>query len=466
MSSKAGRAAAIAKASEAFTSGAFRDTLARRIAIPSESQNPDRAAALMEYLTDEMTPDFAAMGFTTEIVANPRGAWPFLIASRIEDPALPTVLGYGHGDVIRGMDAEWSEGLSPWRLEPRGDRWYGRGVVDNKGQHQINMTALKAVLDTRGRLGFNARYIIEMGEEMGSPGLRQICETHREALKADILVASDGPRLSAARPTIFLGARGGFNFDLWIDAREGGHHSGNWGGLISNPGIELAHAIASLVGPTGQIRVPDFVPKEIPASVRRVLADIEVTSNEGGPAIEPHWGEPGLTLAEKVFGWCNLEVLAFEGGNPKAPVNAIPPRAWARMQLRFVVGIDTDALLPALRRHLDRHGFSHVKIGPSRDDMFIATRMDPDHPYVQFAIDSLTRTYGAKPAILPNLGGSLPNDIFTEVLGLTTIWVPHSYPACSQHAPNEHVPVKIVEEGLKLMAGLYWDIGEGLPRPS
>lgn len=458
-----GRQAAIDRARGELASGRFRDTLARRVAIPSESQTPDGAAALRRYLVEEMTPELSAMGFTTTIVENPRGPWPALIAQRLEDPALPTVLGYGHGDVVRGMETRWADGLTPWRLEPRGDRWYGRGVADNKGQHSVNLAALRAVLETRGKLGFNARYLIETGEEMGSPGLRDICETHRAALAADLLVASDGPRLSAGRPTIFLGARGGFNFDLVIEAREGAHHSGNWGGLISNPGIELAHAIACLVGPTGQIRVPDFVPAEIPAPVRRALADIEVVSIDGGPALEPHWGEPGLTLAEKVFGWCNLEVLAFECGEPKAPMNAIPARAFARMQLRFVVGVETGAFMPALRRHLDRHGFAHVKIGKARDDMFLATRIDPDHPWVRFAIDSFTRTQGAKPAVLPNLGGSLPNDIFTDVLGLVTVWAPHSYPACSQHAPDEHVPVAIFEEGLGLMAGLYWDIGEGLP---
>ncbi|MGL4636214.1 MAG: M20 family metallopeptidase [Beijerinckiaceae bacterium] len=452
------RQTAIDHAVKTYTSGAFEETMARRIAIPTESQNPERAADLMLYLKQEMIPEFQSMGFTTRIIDNPKGKGPFLLAERIEDPALLTVLGYGHGDVIRGMDAEWAEGLSPWKLVKRDGRWYGRGVVDNKGQHAINLAGLRAVLETRGKLGFNAKYLIEMGEETGSPGLRELCQQNREALRADLLVASDGPRLSAARPTIFLGARGGFNFDIWIDAREGGHHSGNWGGLISNPAIELAHAIASLVGPTGQIRVPEFVPEEIPASVRKALADIEVTSNDGGPALEPWWGEPGLTLAEKVFGWCNLEVLAFESGNPKAPVNAIPPRAWARMQLRFVVGVDTTNMLAVLRRFLDRQGFARVQIAPSREEMFQATRLDPEHPYVQFAVESLTQTFGAKPAILPNLGGSLPNDIFSEILELPTVWVPHSYPACSQHAPNEHVPVNIIEEGLAIMAGLYWDL--------
>jgi acetylornithine deacetylase/succinyl-diaminopimelate desuccinylase-like protein len=147
-------------------------------------------------------------------------------------------------------------------------------------------------------------------------------------------------------------------------------------------------------------------------------------------------------------------------------VNAIPPRASVRMQLRFVVGVDAENIMDNLRRFLDRHGFSKVQLAPSRDEMFRATRLDPDHPYVHFAVDSITRTHGQKPAILPNLGGSLPNDIFTDILGLPTIWVPHSYPACSQHAPNEHVPLSIIREGLAIMAGLYWDLGDPATAPA
>ena len=338
--------------------------------------------------------------------------------------------------------------------------WWGRGVADNKGQHAVHLGALAAVLETRGRLGFNAKWLIEMGEESGSPGLRGLVEAERERFRADLLLASDGPRLSRERPTIFLGARGGFGFDMWIDAREGGHHSGNWGGLLSNPGIQLAHAIASIVGPTGQIRIPDWVPARLPDAVRRALADCALETGAGAPEIDPGWGEPGLSGPEKVFGWCNFEVLACETGNPATPVNAIPPRAWARCQLRFTVDIDPDAILPALRRHLDRHSFKMVQVASSRDELFRATRLDPDDPWVGWAVASITRSMGAPPAILPNLGGSLPNDIFADTLGLPTVWVPHSYPGCSQHAPNEHLPIAIAREGLAMMAGLYWDLGE------
>ena len=454
------RDAAIAHVERYFDSGAFKTDLARRVAIPTASQEKERAGDLVRYVEDELTSAFTELGFACRVLTHAKARGPFLYAERIEDRARPTVLGYGHGDVIRGLDAAWHPGLKPWELTETNGRYYGRGVADNKGQHTINLAAQAAVVATRGRLGFNAKWLIETGEEVGSPGLREVCAEQRSLLDADVLIASDGPRLSADRPTIYLGTRGGMNIDLWIDAREGGHHSGNWGGLLSNPAIQLAHALATIVGPTGQVRIPDWVPKEIPASVRRALADCEIAPGPDEPVIDPGWGEPGFTLPEKVFAWCSFEILAMTAGNPDNPVNAVPPRAWARVQLRFVVGIKVDELLPALRRHLDRHGFPMVQIAQARDEVFRATRVDPDHPWVQWAAASIARTTGARPAVLPNTGGSLPNDIFADSLGLTTIWVPHSYLGCSQHAPNEHLPVGLLREGLRVMAGLYWDLGE------
>lgn len=456
---------AVERAQAHFDSGDFTAGLARLVAIPSESQNPEAAGALARYLEDGLRPVFEEMGFSCRVVNQPPARGPFLYAERIEDPARPTILGYGHGDTVRGLDAQWSDGLSPWALTEREGRLYGRGTVDNKGQHAINLAAMRAVIAERGRLGFNAKFLIETGEELGSPGLREFCAAHRELLRADALIASDGPRLSAGRPTIFLGSRGGFPIDFWIDARKGARHSGNYGGLISNPGIELAHALACVTGPKGEIRIREWTPGEIPASVRRALADIEVVGEPGGPELEPWWGEPGLTMAEKVYAWSSFEILAFLCGEPDAPVNAIPPRAWARGQLRFVVGVDPDEVLPALRRHLDAHGFQRVRIAKARDEVFPATRLDPENPWVAFAAASIARTTGAPPAILPNLGGSLPNDAFSDILALPTIWIPHSYPGCSQHAPDEHLPVAIAREGLAMMAGLYWDLGEieGVP---
>ncbi len=161
-----------------------------------------------------------------------------------------------------------------------------------------------------------------------------------------------------------------------------------------------------------------------------------------------------------MFGWNALEVLAFRTGNPDRPVNAIPPRASAHLQVRFVAGCDWRTFIPAIRTHLDLRGFAKVEVREADSEPMAATRLDPDHPWVRWAADSIAATTGARPAILPNLGGSLPNDCFADALGLPTIWVPHSYPACSQHAPDEHLLEDVAREGLMIMTGLFWDLGE------
>ena len=460
------RREAIAAAAAWFDKGGLLADLSRRVAYRTESQERERAPELARYLTEEIRPAVERLGFRATLWENPvAGAPPMCFAERIEDPALPTMLTYGHGDVVAGYDKQWADGLSPWQVAVRNGRWFGRGTADNKGQHSINLAALGRVLEARGRLGFNVKLLLEMGEEVGSPGLREVCESRSDALSADLLIASDGPRLRSDRPTIFLGSRGAFNFDLVVDLRDGAHHSGNWGGLLANPGTILANAIASMVDARGRILVDALRPAPIPESVRRALADIE-PGEPNGPAIDDGWGEPGLTAAERVFGWNTLEVLAFRTGNPDRPVNAIPPRASAHMQVRFVAGCDWRTFVPAMRTHLDLHGLRKVEVRDADSEPMAATRLDPDHPTVRWAADSIAATTGARPAILPNLGGSLPNDCFAEVLSLPTIWVPHSYPACSQHAPDEHMLAAVAREGLMIMTGLFWDLGDPATAPS
>ncbi|WP_210490845.1 M20 family metallopeptidase [Microvirga antarctica] len=452
------RANAISSAERYFDSGAFQERLTRLVSLPTESQDSNRADTLQRYLESEIRPWLETLGFTCTILPHPRAKSSFLFAERIEHAGYPTVFGYGHGDVVRGMESAWREGLSPWTVTCVGDRWYGRGTADNKGQHALCIAALQSVLEVRGKLGFNAKFLIEMGEEVGSPGLRELCTDHHHRFQADVLIASDGPRLTADRPTIFLGTRGVATFDLSIVARDGGHHSGNWGGVLSDPAIQLAHAMSTITSPTGRIAVAEWRPDGIPDSVRAVLKDFKIDSGPDGPIMDPEWGEPGLTPEEQVFGWCSFDVLAMRAGNPETPVNAVPPDAWARCQLRFVKGIDPEQIVPALRRHLARHGWSGVTV-EEVEEMSLATRLDPADPWVTWAAGSIARTTGKDPAILPNLGGTLPNDIFADVLGLPTIWVPHSYPGCQQHGPDEHLLAPLAREGLAIMAGLYWDLG-------
>ncbi len=454
------RASAINSATQYFENGGFTRDLGELVAHETESQTPDKAAELPRYLEQALMPRLSAIGFKCQVHQNPaKNAGPFLVAERIEGDALPTILTYGHGDVIRAQTDQWRDGLHPFCLVDEDDRLYGRGTADNKGQHLINFAALKAVIDTRGSLGFNSRILIEMGEEMGSPGLSEFCAAHKDALAADVLIASDGPRLQSDTPTMFMGARGGISFDLIVDLRDGAHHSGNWGGLLADPAMILAQALSTITDERGQIQVPEWRTTSLTDDIRAALQDLPL-KGDGGPEIDQDWGEEDLTPAERVFGWNSFAVLAMKSGVPEAPVNAISGHAKAACQLRFVVGTELVGILPALRRHLDAHGFADIQIVPHERAFFNATRLSPDHPWVTFVAQSLEQTSGKAPHILPNLAGSLPNEVFADILGLPTVWVPHSYRGCSQHAPNEHVLKSVSQDALKLMTGLFWDIGD------
>lgn len=459
------RQLAIDLVTTSFDDGYFQQTMEQRIALHTESQRPESLPILYQYLKELIVPKLEGMGFTWKIIDNSiPGCSPFLLAERIEEEAAGTLLTYGHGDVVNGYDNQWKEGLSPWKLTIDGDVWYGRGTADNKGQHTINLLALEAVLKAReGRLGYNIKILLEMGEEAGSQGLHAFCREYAQALSADLLIASDGPRLSAASPTMFLGSRGAVNFDFRINSRPGGHHSGNWGGVLSNPGIRMAHAIASLVTDKGQVLAKKLLPESLPDSVRQALKTIEVGTDPTAPPIDLAWGEPGLSPAEQLFGWNTFEVIAFKTGNPDNPVNAIPGNAYAMCQIRYVVGTDNRNFVKHIREHLDAHGFSDVEVKQNGEEA-IATRLDPDSPWVKWGLDSMQRTTGKIPSLLPNLGGSLPNDAFAEILELPTVWIPHSYPACSQHAANEHLLGSVAREALQLMAGVLWDLGDDFER--
>jgi acetylornithine deacetylase/succinyl-diaminopimelate desuccinylase-like protein len=458
------RALAIDAAAGYLASGRFAADLDRRVGYRTESAGGN-ARDLARYLDEEITPELTRLGFTAETFAAAGQTPPYLIGWRIESPDLKTILMYGHGDVVAGMDDAWSAGLVPWQVTTRGDRLYGRGTADNKGQHTICLAALREVIAARGgRLGFNVKILIEMGEEVGSPGLREVCRTHKRRLAADALIASDGPRLSAEQPTLFLGARGILEIRLTADFRAGAHHSGNWGGLIANPATVLAGAIASLVDGRGRILCAGLRPSAIPDEVRQALADIELAPGPDEPAIDPDWSEPDLSPAERVFGWNSLDVLAITAGDPARPqstlqpVNAIPGRADAMLHLRFVVGTEAADATAAIRRHLDAAGIKRVTVATAVRSN--ATRLDIADPWVDAVTRSIARTTNGGTAVLPNFGGSLPNDIFVEELGLKTLWLPHSYPGCNQHAPDEHLLIAVAADALRIMAGLFWDLGE------
>jgi acetylornithine deacetylase/succinyl-diaminopimelate desuccinylase-like protein len=457
----ASRQGALDRAATFFDQGHFKALLTDLVAYPSTSQEAGAEAALTQYLEEGIAPWAQRLGFETTIHPNPLpGFGPILTGIRVEDPCFKTVVLYGHGDTVRGLEDQWRAGLKPWALTEEGERWYGRGTADNKGQHALNMAALEAVIAERGgKLGFNVKLVIETAEERGSKGLREFVAQNAELLAADVLIASDGPRVEPAMPTIATGTRGTFHFDLVVKLRDGGVHSGHWGGLTRDPAVILAHAIATMMDRNGKVLVRGILPPSLPNSVRTVLDGCPVGGGADAATIDAGWGEPGLSSAEKIYGWNSLIVLAMVSGRPENPVNAVAPDARAHCQIRYTVDSDPGGFTQAIRAHLDAAGFPEVAVESSFIRM-PASRTDPDHPWVRWAQASMQKTLGKTVQIIPNSSGGLPGDVFVDHLGVPLVWVPHSYNGCKQHGPDEHLLVAPAREGLLAFAGMWWDLGE------
>jgi len=448
---------AVQHATQYFDKDYFRKDLAELISVKTESQNNE--CNLENYYDQNIIPMLVKMGFKCRVMENPLSkANIILFAERIENADFNTILTYGHGDVVLGQDSCWDNGLSPYKLIEKDNRYYGRGTADNKGQHLINIKALNSLLSVQKKLGFNFKILFEMGEEIGSPGLKTFCQQNKELLQADVFIASDGPRISQKIPTIFTGSRGGINFDLSVNLRENAHHSGNFGGILKDPSIILSHAIASITDARGQINIPEWLPTSLTPDIKEILAKLPLV--DAGFDLDPDWGQKELTMTERVFGWNSFSVLAMLSGEPEAPLNAISGHARSTCQLRFVVGTDVNKIIPALRNHLDSFGFVDVNIHESQMTPFPATRLEMNNSWLSLITKSLENSMGSKIDLLPNLGGSLPNDSFSEVLELPTIWIPHSYAGCAQHSPNEHMSVPLARQALICMTALFADLSK------
>ena len=448
---------AVQHATQYFDKGYFKKDLAELISVKTESQNNE--CNLENYYDQNIIPMLVKMGFKCKVMENPLSkANIILFAERIENAEFSTILTYGHGDVVLGQDSSWDNGLSPYKLIEKDNRYYGRGTADNKGQHLINIKALNSLLSVQKKLGFNFKILFEMGEEIGSPGLKAFCQQNKELLKANVFIASDGPRISQKIPTIFTGSRGGINFDLSVNLRDNAHHSGNFGGILKDPSIILSHAIASITDARGQINIPEWLPTSLTQDIKEILAKLPLV--DAGFDLDPDWGQKELTMTERVFGWNSFSVLAMLSGEPEAPLNAISGHARSTCQLRFVVGTDVNKIIPALRNHLNSFGFEDVNIHESEMTPFPATRLEMNNSWLSLITKSLENSMGSKIDLLPNLGGSLPNDSFSEVLELPTIWIPHSYAGCAQHSPNEHLSVPLARQALVCMTALFADLSK------
>jgi acetylornithine deacetylase/succinyl-diaminopimelate desuccinylase-like protein len=149
-------------------SGDFAAELATMVGYRTVSSDPEQAQAVRAYLDEILRPALDGLGCVVEVHENPSPlGGPIIVGRRVESPELPTVLCYGHADVVTGQEGLWRDGLDPWALTIEGEHWYGRGSADNKGQHhQHHSSALPAVGARLARLQPDLSDRVQRGDRL------------------------------------------------------------------------------------------------------------------------------------------------------------------------------------------------------------------------------------------------------------------------------------------------------------
>ncbi|MGE5615532.1 MAG: M20/M25/M40 family metallo-hydrolase [Bacillota bacterium] len=393
-------------------------------------------------------------GFDVE--THPTASHPILYAEAGPKDAKFTWLLYGHYDVYPADEKQEGWRTRPFEPVIEGDRIWGRGTGDNKGQHLAMLNAIAVWREIRGELPIRVKVILEGDEETGSVPLAAFIEANRERLKADVACYSDGPMFPNDQPVLLMGVRGNLGLEFVARGAKRNLHSGNFGGVAPNPTLDLIHLLAEMVDRDGRLQVPGagYADVTITPADRAAVAALAV-DREGFRAsvgVEPTTGADDALFFERLMLRPAFNVSGFSAGyTGKGQKTIIFKEALAKADVRLVGGQDPAKVFEAIRRFAHERGYHGIEIRSLKATP--ASRTPLDHFIVAKVKDAVARGFGREPLVVPSLGGTTPDFVFTKLLGLPSIVVPLAPYDENNHAPNESTKVSLYLAGIR--SGLH-----------
>ena len=376
------------------------------------------------------------------------------------DNDAPTALVYGHYDVQPVDPAEWdSPPFEPEvRLEDGQELLYGRGTVDNKGQHFTYLCAVRSLRDTTG-LPCNVTLLLDGEEESGSPNLLDAVEAREDDLAADVSINSDGPIDGSGRPVVSFGNRGILVVGLDVSGPAGDLHSGHYGGAIPSPAWELLRLLGTMRDEHGRIAVDGFYDavEGVPEPDRELLDEFEPDEAEllDDLGVGGLQDGPGETFLEKTLYHPTLNVNGIASGHGEDGFKTIVPSdASATIDMRLVVDQDPDRIFDLFEQHVEEHADDRLETTVTYHASMDPMRTPTDTPYFDPIVDAVTDGWGEAPLVKPSTGGSAPYALFTDYLGLPHASIPYGQTDNNQHSPNERFAVEHFRKGIRTSARL------------
>ncbi len=434
----------------------FLEELFDLIRIPSISAESDHKADMMRCA--EKWKEYLLQAGCDKAEVMPTVGNPVVYGEKIIDPKKPTVLVYGHMDVMPVEPiAEWR--TSPFEPVIKDGKIWARGADDDKGQSFMQAKAFEFMVKT-GQLPCNVKFMIEGEEEIGSGSLYGFCEAHKEMLKADVILVSDTSMIAPDVPSITSGLRGLCYWEVEVTGANHDLHSGIYGGAVANPINILCKMIAGLHDENNHITIPGFyddvlvISDEERALMAQAPFDVEAYKKELD--IKAVHGEKGFTTKERTGIRPCLDICGIWGGyTGEGSKTVLPSKAYAKISTRLVANQDFNKISKLFQQYFESIAPDcvTVKVTPCHGGAAYVSPLEMKA--YKAAEKAMETTYGKRP-IPTRSGGSIPIIAgFENILGTKSILMGFGLGSDDIHAPNENYPLEQFFKGIETIPYFY-----------
>ncbi len=439
----------------------FLEELFSLIRIPSISSKTENKADMVRCAERWKELILAAGADKAEVM--PTDGNPVVYGEKMVDPNAPTVLVYGHYDVMP-VDPEELWHTKPFEPVIKDGKIWARGADDDKGQSFMHAKAFEYLVKT-GQLTCNVKFMLEGEEEIGSTSLYGFCEKNKELLKSDIILVSDTSMIATDTPSITVGLRGLTYLEVEVKGPNADLHSGIFGGAVANPINILCQMIASLTDERNRITIPGFYDDVLVVSEeeRALMAQAPFNLEEYKKAldIEEVHGEEGYTTIERTGIRPTLDVCGIWGGyTGEGSKTVLPSEAHAKVSMRLVPNQNSQKIAELFQKHFESMAPKCVKVKVTPCHGGEAYVSPIDMPAYKAAEKAYETTFGKRP-IPTRSGGSIPIIAgFEKILGVKSILMGFGLGSDAIHSPNENYKLEHFLKGIETIPYFYQYFGE------
>jgi acetylornithine deacetylase/succinyl-diaminopimelate desuccinylase-like protein len=383
---------------------------------------------------------------------------PVTYGEKIIDQKKPTVLIYGHMDVMPVDPLNlWTS--PPFEPEIRDGKIWARGAEDNKGQSFMHTKAFELMMQTK-TLPCNVKFMVEGEEEVGSPNLGKWCEQNKDMLKADIILVSDTSMIARDTPSVTTGLRGLAYWQVEVTGPKRDLHSGLYGGAVANPINVLSKMIAQMTDEKGQITIPGFYDDvlEVSAEERALLARAPFDEEEYKKSIGVTglFGEEGFSTTERTGIRPTFDVCGIWGGyTGEGAKTVLPSKAYAKISCRLVPNQDHEKIAELFKEHFRSIAPKTVNVEVDSLHGGQGYVCPIDLPAYRAAEKAFLDIYGKRPVPVRS-GGSIPIiSTFEQVLGIKSVLMGFGLPTDAIHSPDENFPLEQFFNGIRTIPLFY-----------